>query len=102
MTEAGRACCLFIIDDDMMETPIDGKTPREWLKVFFPAVPKVVLTRPGHAEVTLPARRWTKKEARVLECPARYHERIVHLFKSFWLPRPRPSSPVPAASASGR
>ncbi len=87
LTEAGRACCLFIIDDDMMETPIDGKTPREWLKVFFPAVPKVVLTRPGHAEVTLPARRWTKKEARVLECPARYHERIVHLFKSFWLPR---------------
>lgn len=87
LTEAGRACSLFIIDDDMMDELIDGKSTREWLKIFFPAVPKVVLTRPGHAEVTLPARRWVKKEARVFECPARHHERIVHLFKSFWMPR---------------
>ena len=87
LTEAGRACCLFLIDDDMMDATIDGKAPREWLKVFFPAVPKVVLTRPGHADVVLPARRWAKKDARVLECPARHHERIVHLFKSFWMPR---------------
>jgi len=87
LTEAGRACCLFLIDDDMMNETVDGKTPREWLRVFFPAVPKVVVMRPGHAEVPLPARRWTKKEARVFESPARHHERIVHLFKSFWMPR---------------
>ena len=87
LTEAGRACCLFLLDDDMMETSIDGKQPRDWLRLFFPAVPKVVLTRPGHADVTMPTRRWTKKAAHVLECPARHHERIVHLFKSFWMPR---------------
>lgn len=87
LTEAGRACCLFLIDDEMLESSVDGLTLRNWLKLFFPAIPKVVLTRPGHAEVALPARRWTKKAAQVFEAPARHHERLVHLFKSFWMPR---------------
>ena len=87
LTEAGRACCLFLIDDDLLESSVDGLTLRNWLKLFFPAIPKVVLTRPGHAEVALPARRWTKKAAQVFESPTKHHERLVHLFKSFWMPR---------------
>ena len=87
LTEAGRACCLFLIDDDLLESSMDGLTLRNWLKLFFPAIPKVVLTRSGHAEVTLRARRWTKKAAQVFESPTKHHERLVHLFKSFWMPR---------------
>ena len=87
LTESGRACCLFLIDDDLVETVVDGKGLRDWLKLFFPAIPKVVLTRAGHPDVVLPARRWTKKDASVIERPAKYHERLVHLFKSFWMPR---------------
>ena len=87
LTEAGRACCLFLIDDDLLASDVDGLSLRQWLRLFFPAIPKVVLTRPGHAEVTLPARRWTKKDAVVFESPAKHHERLVHLFKSFWMPR---------------
>ena len=87
LTEAGRACCLFLIDDDLLGSEMDGLPLRDWMKLYFPAVPKVVLTRPGHPEVTLPARRWVKKAAMVFEQPAHHHERLVHLFKSFWMPR---------------
>ena len=82
LTELGRACCLFLIDDDLMKLEVEGLSLRSWLKLFFPAIPKVVLTRPGHPAVALPARRWTKKAALVFEHPSRYHERLVHLFKS--------------------
>ena len=87
LTEQGRACCLFVLDDDFLDAYVGGQDLRSWLKLFFPAVPKVVLTRPGHPEVALPARRWTKKDAAVFENPAKHHERLVHLFKSFWMPR---------------
>ena len=87
LTDAGRACCLFLIDDDFMSSHIDGRPLRAWMQLFFPAIPKVLVTRPGHPEVTLPARRWTKKEFSVFTHPDKCHERIVHLFKSFWMPR---------------
>ena len=89
LTEQGRACCLFLIDDDLLGASVEDLTLRNWLKLFFPAVPKVVLTRPGHPEFVLPARRWTKKDAAVFEQPAKpaHHERLVHLFRSFWMPR---------------
>ena len=87
LTELGRACCLFLIDDDLFGAELEGMSLRNWMKLYFPTVPKVVLTRPGHADVPLPARRWTKKAALVFEHPAKYHERLVHLFKSFWMPR---------------
>jgi len=88
LTECGRSCCLFLVDDDLLEETVDGRPLRAWLRVFFPAIPRVLLTRPGHPDVVLPARRWVKKDARVFERAARsHHERIVHLFKSFWLPR---------------
>ena len=47
LTELGRACCLFLIDDDLMKLEVEGLSLRSWLKLFFPAIPKVVLTRPG-------------------------------------------------------
>ena len=87
LTEQGRTCCLFMIDDDFLDCRLEGVSLRDWLRTFFPAVPKVVLTRPGHADVVLPARRWIKKDSKVFEQPARHHERLVHLFKSFWMPR---------------
>ena len=87
LTEQGRACCLFVIDDDYLDACVGDQDLRSWLKLFFPAVPKVVLTHPGNPDVSLPARRWIKKEAAVFEFPERHHERLVHLFKSFWMPR---------------
>ena len=87
LTDAGRACCLFLIDDDFMSDSVEGRPLRAWLKLFFPAIPKVLVTRPGHPDVPLPARRWTKKDFSVFTRPAKCHERIVHLFKSFWMPR---------------
>ena len=87
LTDAGRACCLFLIDDDFMADSIEERPLRAWLKLFFPAIPKVLVTRPGHPDVPLPARRWTKKDFSVFTHPTKYHERIVHLFKSFWMPR---------------
>ena len=87
LTDAGRACCLFLIDDEFMSADIEGRSLRAWMKLFFPAIPKVVVTWRGHAEVAIPARRWTKKDVAVFTHPAKCHERIVHLFKSFWMPR---------------
>ena len=87
LTEAGGECCLFLIDDTEFTGRVGALPLKDWFKTFLPAIPKVVLTRPGHAQVTLPQRRWTKKRMYVFEHPAKYHERIVHLFKSFWMPR---------------
>ena len=87
LTDTGRTCCLFMIDDDRMAETIEGLAVKDWLKLFFPAIPKVLVTHPGHADVALPVRRWTKKSAAVLQNPERNRERIVHLFKSFWMPR---------------
>ena len=87
LTDAGRACCLFLIDDDFMSVTMEGRPLRSWMKLFFPAIPKVVVTRPGHPDIALPMRRWTKKDVSVFLRPNKCHERIVHLFKSFWMPR---------------
>lgn len=87
LTASGAECCLFLIDDTVVSESIGDLPLKNWFRTFLPAIPKVVLTRPGHPPVTLPQRRWTKKQAFVFEHPARYHERIVHLFKSFWMPR---------------
>ena len=87
LTEPGADCCLFLIDDTTMAGTIGSLPLKDWLRAFVPAIPKVVLTRPGHPPVALPQRRWTKKRAFVFEHPAKYHERLEHLFKSFWMPR---------------
>ena len=75
LTELGRSCSLFLIDDDFIGQSIGGKDLRDWLKLFFPAIPKVVLTRPGHSDVALPARRWIKKEIGRASC----RERVLRL-----------------------
>ncbi len=87
LSDKGRAACCFLIDDDLLGAVVEGLDIKEWLRLYFPTVPKVVLTHPGRPDVPLPARRWTKKSAFVFERPSRHHERLVHLFKSFWLPR---------------
>lgn len=87
LTDAGADCCLFLIDDSELAATIGSLPLKNWFKVFLPAIPKVVLTRPGHPAVVLPQRRWAKKRAEVFEHPAKYHTRLVHLFKSFWMPR---------------
>lgn len=87
MTECGRDVCLFLVDDSMMSLHVDGISLSEWLKTYIPAVPKIAVTWPGRKAVTLPTRRWAKKPIQVLRHPERHRERLVHLFKSFWLPR---------------
>lgn len=87
LTSAGSECCLFLIDDTEMTSAVGNLPLKSWFKAYLPAIPKVVLTRPGHPEIVLPQRRWTKKEAYVFEHPAKCHDRLVHLFKSFWMPR---------------
>jgi len=87
LTEAGADCCLFMIDDTLVSANVAGMPLKHWLKAYLPAIPKVVLTWAGHPDVTLPQRRWTKKQALVFEQPTKHHERLVHLFKAFWMPR---------------
>ncbi len=87
LTEFGCDTCLLFVDDLLVSENVGDLPLKEWLKLYLPALPKVVVTWPGHAPVTLPQRRWTKKPMSVLRNPSRYHERLVHLFKSFWQPR---------------
>jgi len=87
LTDFGCDTCLLLVDDLMVSESVDELPLKEWLKLYLPALPKVVLTWPGHPPVTLPQRRWTKKPMAVVRNPTRYHERLVHLFKSFWQPR---------------
>ncbi len=88
LTEAGRSCCLFLVDADFMDSYLEGMDLKDWLRHFFPAIPKVALVRKGHPlAIPLPARRWTKKDQTFFTRPSKSRERMVHLFKSFWMPR---------------
>ena len=92
LTEAGRGCCLFLLDDELggrplFEHAIAGLPIPAWFLAYFPAIPKVLVTRPGHVKPRLPNRRWAQKPFSVLANPARHRERLGHLFASFWLPR---------------
>ena len=87
MTEGGDDACLFMVDDSFYSEAVRGVPLKEWLKTYIPALPKVVVVYPGRAPVVVPQRRWAKKRIEVLADPERHHERIVHLFKAFWLPR---------------
>ena len=87
LTDVGDDVCLFLVDDDLYGREVDGVPLKCWLRTYIPAVPRVVVVHPGHAPVAVPQRRWTKKEYAALEDPLRHHERLVHLFKSFWQPR---------------
>ena len=84
----GRDACLFLVDDDLFGATVEGLALKDWLRTYIPAIPKVAIEYRGHKPVPmLPQRRWTKKPALVFEHPEKYQERLVHLFKSFWMPR---------------
>ena len=87
MTEGGDDACLFMVDDAFYCGTVRGVPLKDWLKTYLPALPKLVVTYPGRLPVAVPQRRWTKKGVEVLSRPDLYHDRIVHLFKAFWLPR---------------
>lgn len=87
LSEKGDDCCLFMVDDTLFGGYVGDLTLREWLGIYLPQIPRIVVTRRGHKPVIVPQRRWTKKPAEVFEQPAVHHERLVHLFKSFWMPR---------------
>ena len=87
MTEGGDDVCLFMVDDSLYGCSVGGVPLKEWLKVYLPAIPKVAVTYAGSAPIAVPVRRWAKKAFEVFANPSAHHERIVHLFKAFWLPR---------------
>ena len=87
LSESGDDCCLFMVDDTLFESYVDDLPLREWLRIYLPQIPRIVVTRKGHKPVIVPQRRWTKKDAEVFEQPSRHRERLVQLFKSFWMPR---------------
>ena len=87
MTEGGDDICLFMVDDCFYSENIRGVPLKDWLKTYIPALPKVAVVHPGRSPIVVPQRRWAKKGIEVLSRPDSYHERIVHLFKAFWLPR---------------
>ncbi len=101
VSDDAKFCCLFLLDDEIAvpdgdggtvarpldELTLDGLSLRLWFLTYFPALPKVVLTRPGHKRIPLPARRWIAKDRYVLENPSRYGARIQRMFKWFWEPR---------------
>lgn len=92
LSDAARNCCLFLLDDELAGRPLfdyqlDGLPLPKWFLTYFPAIPKVVVTRPGHARLRLPSRRWSTKAFAALTGAPRDRERLEHLFASFWLPR---------------
>ena len=87
MTEGGDDVCLFMVDDCFYSGNIHGVPLKDWLKTYIPALPKVAVVYPGRPPIVVPQRRWAKKGIEVLSRPDFYRERIVHLFKAFWLPR---------------
>jgi len=87
LSEKGDDCCLFMVDDTLFGGYVGDLTLREWLGIYLPQIPRIIVTRRGHKPVIVPQRRWAKKPAEVFEQPSVHHERLVHLFKSFWMPR---------------
>lgn len=89
LTPEGRSTGLFMIDDNLMDSSFGDIPLKDWLRQYFPSIPKVVVMH-GRQKGALSAsysRRWTKKPAQMFENPERNEERLVHLFKSFWMPR---------------
>lgn len=95
VSESARNACLFLFDDEIKtekgwqpidELTLEGLTINKWLLSYFPAIPKVVLTRPGHKKIKLTSRRWIYKSRSVFEAPDRFKARINRMFTYFWAP----------------
>lgn len=92
LSSAGQNCCLFLFDDEingksLNTLTLDGLSLMRWFTTYFPAIPKIVLTIPGHEHIRIPPRRWVQKERAIFENLPRYANRIEHMFKAFWMPR---------------
>ena len=49
LTEGGDDTCLFLVDDCIFSDRLGGLPLKDWLKAYIPAIPRVVVTYPGHA-----------------------------------------------------
>lgn len=95
VSDAAKYCCLFLFDD-LIDTPdgpqpldalrLDGLSLQQWFLTYFPAIPKVILTQPGHPKVNINSRRWISKHRSVMESPNRFKARINRMFTYFWAP----------------
>lgn len=98
LTDDGKACILFLLDD-LFDVPYTGRRMPlhtltldsiplpEWLNTYFPAIPKVVLTTPGAEKVRAPSRRWVLKSRELLTDIPAHLPRLRHLFRALWEPR---------------
>lgn len=99
VSDAAEHCCLFLFDAELPASDggaapvpvhriqLDGMPLARWFLTYFPALPKVVLTRPGAAEPPTPTRRWIARPVEVFRDPERNRERLQRTFRSFWSPR---------------
>ncbi len=95
VSDVAKYCCLFVFDDAIQTPdglqPLDalslcGMSVHRWFLTYFPAIPKVILTQPDHAKVSISSRRWIYKHRTIFEDPVRNKERIARLFAYFWEP----------------
>ncbi len=96
VTDAAKYCCLFIFDDEITDSDgnpqpldtfsLDGLPLQKWFLTYFPAIPKVILTQPGHAKVNINSRRWIYKQYSLFETPYHNRSRISRMFTYFWAP----------------
>ena len=101
LTDDGMNCILFLIDDHLRnsrdeertipfyQTQADGLPLRQWLDTYFPAQPKLVLSRGRYHGDRLDAlsSRWLSKPYTILTEIDRHEERLLHLFRSLWEPQ---------------
>ncbi len=101
MTDDGKDCILFLLDDTFSATDedgipfplplhaleVDGVPLLQWLYTYFPAIPKIVLTTPGAERVRVPSSRWVLKPKEVFTNISEHLPRIQHLFRALWEPR---------------
>ncbi|HOR98180.1 MAG TPA: aminotransferase class I/II-fold pyridoxal phosphate-dependent enzyme, partial [Kiritimatiellia bacterium] len=98
LTEDGKNCVLFLLDDAFRDPASDQTIPLHsltldgipltlWLYTYFPPIPKIVLTTPGTERVRVPSRRWVLKPREVFLQIHAHLPRVRHLFRSLWEPR---------------
>lgn len=98
LTDQGKRCILFLLDDTYIDPQtgatiplhrlmLDGIPLTLWLYTYFPPIPKIVLLTPGAARIKIPSRRWVLKPREVFVNSHAHEPRIRHLFHSLWEPR---------------